>query len=941
MGTPSSRDAGAPAATALRGRVTEMSCVDGLIAGAAAGAGGTVIVEGAAGIGKSRVLAEGCARARAAGLVVASGSADELDQVTPWRALLRAFGATDPPLLPESALTKLGGLADQRLPAVDEMRAALEAASSRQPVLVALDDLQWADPSTLLALGSLPPTLFSYPVAWLLARRPWPVPAPLDRVLERLVEAGANRVHLGPLTGAEATALAREVAEPGSTADLGRLVAAAEGNPFYLIELLKADGLPGAADTAGVRAEVPHDVRGALRQHLRPLSAAGRHLLSVASVLGREFSVAELAAMTGQPASQLLAPVEETLQAEFLVEAPDGLAFRHDLLRQAVYESVPASVRVALHRDAADALRRTGAPLIRIAGQLAIGARPGDEEAVTALRAAATQLLGSAPKAAADMSLTALKMLDDRDDRRPGTLLTAVHALSQAGRGADAFALAEPFLAERTLPVRVEAELQLELREAWAFDRQQAYPSALPRHVRTDPTVAPAVLATAVACEQVNAIWEGHGDEADKAFDVALRAMDADGRSFDFATITYLRVLNSMLRGRMAEALQRAEAGIAAARRRERPRSSGIHETIVAVALGVNGRYREALSALQAAVAAAEAAGRADFLVHCQWLRALYLLQQGRLDDARGEARTAVATAEQLNYAGHRSHALTVLAEVALRQGDTDAAYAALAQFGSPEETGLLFDRYWVAALAADSRRDTASACQALQPICDQVQAGCYAIGITQHHRLPQLLRIALRGGQTAAAGILAAGAQDLARRNPQADSLVAAGCHAQGMLEHDQGLLVDAVRRAELSEAPLIEAAAREDLAGFLTGAAAVDQLERAYALHVQAGAHHDTARVRAALRGHGVRKRQASIGRPQQGWGSLTASELTVVDLVARGLSNREAAAKLFLSPETINTHLRHAFAKLGIRSRVDLARLAAQRTSAGRAQGGQRLS
>jgi DNA-binding CsgD family transcriptional regulator/tetratricopeptide (TPR) repeat protein len=928
MRTPSSRNAGTPAVNLLRGRVTEMSRVDELIASAMAGAGGTVIVEGAAGIGKTRVLAEGRARARAAGLLVADGSADELDQVTPWRALLRAFGTTEPPLLPESAFTRLAGLADQRLSAVDEMRAALEAASSRQPVLVALDDLQWADPSTLLALGSLPPALFSYPVAWLLARRPWPVPAPLDQVLERLAEAGASRVHLGPLGGAEAAALAGDLAEPGRTADLGRLLAQAEGNPFYLIELVKAGGLPRAADTGTVQAEVPSDVRSALRQHLRPLSGAGRQLLYVASVLGREFSVAELVAMTGQPASQLLAPVEETLQAEFLVEAPDGLAFRHDLLRQAVYEDLPASARVALHRDAAEALRRTGAPLIRIAGQLAIGAGPGDEEAVTALLAAAAQLLGSAPKAAADMSLTALSMLDHRDARRPGTLLTAVHALSMAGRGADAFALAERHLAERTLPVRVEAELQLELREAWAFDRQQAYPSALPQHLRTDPAVAPAVLATAVACEQVNAIWEGRGDEADKAFDIALQAMDHDGRSFDFAAITYLRVLNSMLRGRMAEALQRAEAGIAVARRREQPRSSGIHETIVAVALGVNGRYREALSMLQVAVAAAEAAGRADFLVHCQWLRALYLLQQGRLDDARGEARTAVATAEQLNYAGHRSHALTVLAEAALRQGDAKAASSALAQFGSQEETGLLFDRYWVAALAADARRDTAAACQALPPICGQVQAGCYAIGITQHHRLPRLLQIALRGGETSAAAVLAAGAQDLARRNPQVNSLVAAGCHAQGLLERDQGLLLEAVRRAEHSEAPLIEAAAREDLAGVLAGAAAVEQLERAYAFYVRVGAHPDTARIRAALRRHGVRKRQISAGRPQQGWGSLTASELTVVNLVARGLTNREAAAELFLSPETINTHLRHAFGKLGIRSRVDLARLAAER-------------
>ena len=463
IGTPSPRDSSTPAVTALRGRVIELSRVDELIASVTAGAGGTVIIEGAAGIGKTRLLAEGCARARAAGLLVASGSADELDQVTPWRALLRAFGSTGRPLLPDAVFTGLAGLADQRLSAVDEMRAALEAASSGQPVFVALDDLQWADPSTLLALGSLPPALFSYPVGWLLARRPWPVPAPLDRVVERLVEAGASRLHLGPLSGAEATALAGDLAVPGGTADVGPLLVQAEGNPFYLIELMKAGGSPRAAGTGTVQAEVPAAVRSALRQHLRPLSDAGRQLLCVASVLGREFSVAELVAMTGQPASQLLAPVEETLQAEFLVEAPDGLAFRHDLLRQAVYENIPASVRVALHRDAAQALRRTGAPLIRIAGQLAIGVRPGDEEAVTALLSAATQLLGSAPKAAADMSLTALNMLDDRDDRRTGTLLTAVHALSLAGRGADAFALAERHLAERRLPVRAEAELQLEL----------------------------------------------------------------------------------------------------------------------------------------------------------------------------------------------------------------------------------------------------------------------------------------------------------------------------------------------------------------------------------------------------------------------------------------------------------------------------------------------
>jgi DNA-binding CsgD family transcriptional regulator len=75
-------------------------------------------------------------------------------------------------------------------------------------------------------------------------------------------------------------------------------------------------------------------------------------------------------------------------------------------------------------------------------------------------------------------------------------------------------------------------------------------------------------------------------------------------------------------------------------------------------------------------------------------------------------------------------------------------------------------------------------------------------------------------------------------------------------------------------------------------------------------------------------VRKRRVAVARPDHGWASLTSSELSVVEIVAGGATNKEAAARLFLSPDTVNTHLRHAFAKLKIRSRVELARIAAER-------------
>jgi DNA-binding NarL/FixJ family response regulator len=191
---------------------------------------------------------------------------------------------------------------------------------------------------------------------------------------------------------------------------------------------------------------------------------------------------------------------------------------------------------------------------------------------------------------------------------------------------------------------------------------------------------------------------------------------------------------------------------------------------------------------------------------------------------------------------------------------------------------------------------------------------------------------MAVRAGELDAASAFVRAAETLARQNPHVTSFLAAGAHARGLIEDDEELLREAVGNAANSEARLLEAAAREDLGRVLSSAAdkreAIGQLEAAYEIYLNAGAHRDTARVRGALRPLGVRKRRSSVARPQHGWGSLTKSEAAVVELVAHGMTNRQAANELFLSPATINTHLVHAFAKLGIRSRVELARIAAER-------------
>jgi DNA-binding CsgD family transcriptional regulator len=888
-----------------------------------------VVLEGAAGIGKSRLLAEGCAQAAARGVMVAVGGGDELDQVTPWGMLLRAFSSTAPALVDSSGLDALRGLGDRRFAVIEQLRSGLEQASGERPLVVALDDLQWGDAATLLALSSLPLQLFSYPIGWLIARRPLPTSSPLDGLIERLEEAGASRLHLAPLTAQDAMDLARDAAPSESDRELGALIAEAEGSPFYIVELLRARGDRGEAGVGG--AVLPQTVRSAATQFLRSLSGDCRDLLSVASVLGREFSVTEVAAMTGDPASKLLTPVGEALAAEVVVERSDRLAFRHDLLRQAVYDGLPESARVALHRDAAEALRRTGGAAIRIATHLAIGASPGDTEAVTALNSAVSELAPASPSAAADLQLRALELLGEEDERRAAMVMAAVHTLSLAGRRAEGFELGERFLAEHQPPPSLEATLQLELREAWVFERMHAYPNRLPEHLLGDPTVDRAIVATALACEHADEMWDGHGEEAARAFADAFEIVSVGGRPFELATIAYLQVLNSALRGRMNDVLEHAESALAASKRLE-PRTSGIHEMLFSVALAASGRVAEALAMLRVALAATEAAGRTYFVVQGQWLRAFYLLAQGNLDDARGEARAVAATAEELGYTVHSSRGLAVLAETALRQGDSTEARSTLDRFAQTPITRSMPDRPWATVLAAHARGDKHALAEALEPIREQLAAGCFAISITQHQRLPQLTQMALSADQPAAAASFAQAASTLAKQNPHVESLLAAEAHAAGLVAHDPNLLEQAVEHAARSELRLLEAAALEDLGRTLTAQndtrAAALHLEHAHDLYARAGAHNDTGRARAALRAIGIRKRQTAVARAQHGWESLTKSERRVADLIAQGMTNREAANELFLSPDTINTHLRHAFLKLGIRSRVMLARIAAER-------------
>jgi len=175
--------------------------------------------------------------------------------------------------------------------------------------------------------------------------------------------------------------------------------------------------------------------------------------------------------------------------------------------------------------------------------------------------------------------------------------------------------------------------------------------------------------------------------------------------------------------------------------------------------------------------------------------------------------------------------------------------------------------------------------------------------------------------------------AERRARFNPDVPSCAAAAAHTRGIWSDSAEDLKRAVSIYRGGPRPLAYASALEDLGRVLAqrrdNAAAIAALDEALKILVRVGAGWDAARVRGRLRRLGVRRRSAKVDRPKTGWDALSEIESVVVNLAAQGCTNQEIADKLFISPHTVDSHLRQIFGKLGVNSRVHLTRLVAVRS------------
>ncbi|HZN85091.1 MAG TPA: AAA family ATPase, partial [Mycobacterium sp.] len=456
-----------PATPPIRGRADELKVIGALVTALVQGHGGILIIEGPPGIGKSRLLTEVMALADKGGVRTLFGEAFEYQQTVPFFALFMATLRADPPVGDADALRRLGGSADLRYWVVHDLADAIHAAAAETPLAIALENIHWADDSTLMALRSLASTGPDVPVLWVLTARTGAGGPAVQESLSVLQRADATFMRVAAMSPGAVADMVCDAVRANADESLLKLATKAHGNPFLVSELVGGLDEEGRLNVSGGRAvasgiALPRRLGASMRQRLDDLSAGAGEVVRVAAVLPDRFSAGLLAAMLERKPTSLMSALEEAVRADLLVEDGERLRFRHDLLREATRQSLPQSLRRAMERQSASIMLSMGAAPAEVATQLARSAEPGDREAIGALRQAAQSVGHSDASAAADLSKRALELLPANDTDHGLLVAETVGLLNRASHYTEAEELAVAVLSEAASP-QEEAEIRLRL----------------------------------------------------------------------------------------------------------------------------------------------------------------------------------------------------------------------------------------------------------------------------------------------------------------------------------------------------------------------------------------------------------------------------------------------------------------------------------------------
>jgi DNA-binding CsgD family transcriptional regulator len=912
------------------GREVELAACERLLERAAGGPA-ALVVEGEAGIGKTTVWRAGVAAAAGRGFAVLGCRPAEAEARLAYCGLGDLFGPVAAAVLAqlpepqrfalEAALLERdgGGRPPDRRTVSVGVLTALRALAAAGPVLLAVDDVQWLDAPTRRLLEYALRRVREERLAVLVSVRTGAGAAGLPLELETFADSRREVVRLGPFSLAALHRLLRGrlgVSPPRPA--LVRIHRAAAGNPFYALEIARllkdGDGLRRG------RVPVPGQVQELLAARLRRLPAVTREVLLVAACLSRP----SLELLDGEA----LAPAE---QAGIVSVLADGrVGFTHPLFASAVYDGAPAARRRGLHLQLAERVDS----IEERARHLALGTTGRDDRVAAEVEAAAGRALArGAPDAAAELYQQAQRLSDERQQQ----LACAVAAAECHLRAGD-------MSAARDLLAAAVAELPAGLLRARCLWRladvhlyQDDFPAALGLLERARAEAGEGELAAEIELDLAythNAV--GDMTAADPHAQEAVRLAERLQRPGLLAEALAVASMTGFLLGRRAD-WERLERTLAL-EDWDRPTQIMVRPTLIAALLyswtGDLAKGQSMFAELQRQLLER---GDESGLMMGLFSRVAPDCWRG---DIGGACRLADDLRERATLLG--SEAMHAFALTAASLAHAYAGEEALVRSEAAEALALLARVGWAVGRAWPvmalgmlelSLGNPAAAERVLSPLTEFMRHVGLAEPWGPAPFLPDAVEALVRLGRLEEAEPLLAELEASAARVDRAAALAAASrCRALLLAEHgDTEAAMNAIGQAlqQHDRVPMpVERARTLLVKGQLERRArrwraAQQSLHQALAIFEQAGARAWAGQARTEL------GRVRLHHRPE---GELTDSETRVAQLAATGLTNRQVAAQLFVSPKTVEATLARAYRKLGIRSRAELgARLGAGQTAA----------
>jgi DNA-binding CsgD family transcriptional regulator len=933
--------------TPLLEREAELAMIAERLGAACEGGGALLMVEGAAGIGKTRLIRATCEQGRACGMTVLTARGGELERGLPFgvvRELLaapvRGVPATERAALlagaAELAAPVLGLATESAAPSPDD--AAFSGLhglywmtvnlAERRPLLLAVDDAHWADEASLRFLVYLLRRLEALPLLLVVAGRTDEPGA--DEVLLEAMRANPLTWALqpAPLSEPAAASVVRAAFSPKADAELCRVCfSATDGNPLLLRMLSHAlreaevDPVRGRDRVAEL---APRVVAAWVLPRLRRLPVEAAAFAGAVAVLGDRVELRHAAALAGLATGPATRATDALVAARILADGCP-IEFIHPTVRRAVYDNLSSAERHRAHRQAAEVLESEAAPPDRIAAHLLVTERLGDDWVVDVLRAAARTALGRG--AVDDASRYLRRALEEPPHPRlRADVLLELGSVAARTDIDEAYRYLERAL-DLAVGVRQRAAIALALAQVMGTSRDNRSALAVLDRAVAEVGDADSALGVRLEAQFITVARRYAGTRAQASRRLRALAGHAEPGGLTGCILLANRAADALEeKGAVGEATRLANAAL----HEDHLLENG--ETDVALmassVLMSTDRLDAAWRAWNAEIDRARRTGSIIGFAGAATVRACLAYRCGQLADAEADARLADDVIREHGRVLMRRYSLTFLIGALVERGEVEVADELLAEAAVPMNLSLLLHT---------RGRLRAAQGRFAEAVEDFLACGRRLVARGTQH--PGLLAwrsdaalALLRIDQAREARRLAEEELDLARRLgiPRALGIV---WRATGLIRGGSAglaLLEDAATVLTRSSARLEEARALADFGAALRRAnrrtESRDPLHRALDLANRCGATPIADQARQDLLAAGARPRRAASGVH-----ALTPSELPVARMAADGMGNRAIAQALFVTVKTVEVHLSSVYRKLDVPSRAALAAALADDVSA----------